>query len=134
RGALTDERHQARKNSANISAGAGLAAGRLSLSNSLKATGQSEPQRDQRRPGCRSRRRADVDRLLGGGVRRLWLVSIFDVYRFQQPGNADWEQKMALRQQLDAAVSELRRQEREARRAAKAIPEPAREPEPAPAG
>src|SRR5262249_11487429 len=77
---------------------------------------------------------ADVDRLLGGGVRRLWLVSIFDVYRFQEPGNADWEQKMALRQQLDAAVSELRRQEREARRAAKAIPEPAREPEPAPAG
>src|SRR5262245_18958148 len=72
---------------------------------------------------------ADLDRLLGGGVRRLWEVSVFDVYRFQEPGDPGWERKAELRRQLDAAVAELRRQEREARRAAKAIPEPARDPE-----
>jgi len=79
--------------------------------------------------------KADLDRLLGGGVRRLWEVSVFDVYRFQDPGDPDWKRKLELRRQLDAAVRELRRRQREVRRAArasgKATPEPEREPEPA---
>ena len=75
----------------------------------------------------------DLDRLLGGGVRRLWEVSIWDVYRFQEPGDPVWERTMERRRQLDAAVRELKRQERAARRAAKAVPEPEREPEPEPA-
>ena len=46
----------------------------------------------------------DLDRLLGGGVRRLWEVSVFDVFRYQARGDADWERKMALRSALDAAL------------------------------
>jgi hypothetical protein len=75
---------------------------------------------------------ADVDRLLGGGVRRLWLVSVFDIDRWPpKPDDLAGQRTLEHRRQLDAAVSELRRQERAARRLAKAIPEPAREPEPA---
>jgi hypothetical protein len=77
---------------------------------------------------------ADLERLLGGGVRRLWEVSVFDVYRFQEPGEPVWERKMKLRRQLDAAVRELKRQERAAAKRAKDVhsadtPEPEREPE-----
>ena len=67
---------------------------------------------------------ADLDRLLDGGVRRLWETSVFDVYRFRHPGDPAWERTMEQRRQLDAAVRELKRREREARRAAKAAVEP----------
>jgi hypothetical protein len=68
---------------------------------------------------------ADVDRLLGGGIRRLWLVSVFDIKRWPlKPDDLEGQRTLERRRQLDAAVSELQRQEREVRRAAKAVPEP----------
>jgi hypothetical protein len=82
----------------------------------------------------------DCDRLLG---LRLWDFSIFDDFMFDcdEPPKyllergvraADgWWHVKELRRQLVEADRELRRQRRGARRAAKAIPEPAREPEPA---
>jgi hypothetical protein len=63
---------------------------------------------------------ADLERLLGGGRRPFFETTIFDVYRFQEPGDPVWERKVRLRRQLDAAVRELKRQEREAQRAARA--------------
>ena len=78
---------------------------------------------------------ADLERLLGGGVRRFFETTVFDVYRFQEPGDAVWERKTKLRRQLDAAVRELKRQESAAAKRAKGVhtahtPEPEREPEP----
>jgi hypothetical protein len=69
---------------------------------------------------------ADVDRLLGGGIRRLWLVSVFDIERWPpKPDDLEGQRTLEHRRQLDAAVRELKRQEREARRAAVPEPEPA---------
>jgi hypothetical protein len=56
---------------------------------------------------------ATVDRALGGGIRRLWLVSVFDVYRFQYPGDPNWERTMEQRRKLDAAKAARRQQEPE---------------------
>ena len=67
---------------------------------------------------------AIVERALGGGIRRLWLVSVFDVYEYNRPGDAGWERAAELRRQLDAALTELKRQERAARRAKAAPPSP----------
>jgi len=67
---------------------------------------------------------AIVERILGGGIRRLWLPSIFDVYEYNRPGDAGWERAAELRRQLDAALTELKRQERAARRAKAAPPSP----------
>jgi len=67
---------------------------------------------------------AIVERILGGGIRRLWLPSIFDVHEYQRPGDPDWERAAELRRQLDAAVAELKCQERAARRAKAAPPSP----------
>src|SRR5262249_37219015 len=39
---------------------------------------------------------------------RLWQTSVFDVDRFQEPGDPDWERSAALRRQLDAALAETR--------------------------
>jgi hypothetical protein len=73
---------------------------------------------------------ADVDRLLGSGIRRLWLVSVFDIERWPpEPDDLEGQRTLEHRRQLDAAVRELKRQERVARRAAKAVSEP--EPTPA---
>jgi hypothetical protein len=41
---------------------------------------------------------------------RLWQTSVFDVDRFREPGDPDWERSAALRGQLDAALAEARRQ------------------------
>jgi hypothetical protein len=81
---------------------------------------------------------ADVDRLLGGGVRRLWLVSVFDIDRWPpKPDDLDGQRTLEHRCQLDAAVRDLERQERQERtarrRAAKAAPEPTHETKPEPA-
>jgi len=70
----------------------------------------------------------DVDRALGV---RLWEAGIFRTLDYQHPGRADWDRAAELRRQLEAANRELRQQERAARRAAKAISQPVREPEPA---
>jgi hypothetical protein len=48
---------------------------------------------------------ATVDRLLGGGIRRLWLPGVFDV-DIERPGDPAWERARALRQQLDQALAE----------------------------
>jgi hypothetical protein len=48
---------------------------------------------------------AMVDRLLGGGIRRLWLPGVFDVH-IADPGDPAWEHAMALRRRLDQALSE----------------------------
>jgi hypothetical protein len=78
---------------------------------------------------------AAVERHLGGGIRRLWLTSVFDIYD-DPPGPDDMVGRRTLehRKQLDAAVQDLQRGRREARRAAKAAApantEPTGEPEP----
>jgi len=60
---------------------------------------------------------AIVERALSGGIWRLWLMSVFDVHHYNRPGDESWERAHTLRQQLDAGLAELKRQEREARRA-----------------
>jgi hypothetical protein len=60
---------------------------------------------------------ATVERALGGGIRRLWLPSVFDVFEFQEPGDPDWERCASLRRQLDAALAEAAKQRRR-------VPEP----------
>ena len=81
----------------------------------------------------------DCERALGI---KLWDISPFDDFMFRRgeppeylrqrgPGAVeDWHHAKDLRQQLEAADRELRRQERAARRAAKAVAEPEPEPEP----
>ena len=62
---------------------------------------------------------AIVERILGGGIRRLWLPSIFDVYEYNRPGDAGWERAAELRRQLDAALAAQRSEARTRARAAK---------------
>jgi hypothetical protein len=76
---------------------------------------------------------ADVDRLLGGGVRRLWLTSVFDIHRWPpKPDDLEGQRTLEHRRQLDAALSGLQRQEREARRQARAARRAAKGASPAP--
>ena len=42
---------------------------------------------------------------------RLWQTSVFDVDRFREPGDADWERSAQLRQQLDTALVEAKRRQ-----------------------
>jgi hypothetical protein len=37
---------------------------------------------------------------------RLWQTSVFDVFDYQQPGDADWERSAELRRRLDAALAQ----------------------------
>jgi hypothetical protein len=53
---------------------------------------------------------AAVERMLGGGIRRMWQISVFDVFEFQEPGDPDWERSASLRRRLDAALAEAKRQ------------------------
>lgn len=50
---------------------------------------------------------------------RLWQTSVFDVDRYRDEGDPDWQRSAELRQRLEAALAEIRR--------------PVSEPEPAPA-
>src|SRR5262245_61556487 len=60
---------------------------------------------------------AAVDRLLGGGVRRMWKISIWDfddIYSRDTPprdprSHDDWARMLELRQRLDAALAEASR-------------------------
>src|SRR5262249_41970129 len=65
---------------------------------------------------------------------RLWETSIFDVldYPAEADGSPDWLHAAELTQQLDAALHELRRQERAARRAKAVPPSPPSPPSPSP--
>ena len=49
-----------------------------------------------------------VDRALSV---KLWHTSIFDVDRFREPGDPDWERSASLRRQLDQALAEAKRRQ-----------------------
>ena len=55
---------------------------------------------------------AVVERILGGGIRRLWLPSIFDIdHRWPHPEDPDWVRAAELRRQLDAALAEAKQRQ-----------------------
>jgi hypothetical protein len=83
-----------------------------------------------------SRAETDLNNSLG---LRMWDVGVLEDYMFTPDAPPDympagavdgWFRTRELRRQLAEADHELRKQERAARRAAKAAPEPEREPEP----
>jgi len=50
---------------------------------------------------------------------RLWQTSVFDVDRFREPGDPDWERSAELRRLLDQALADAKR-----RQQASSEPEP----------
>jgi len=52
---------------------------------------------------------AAVERALGGGIRRLWETSVFDVIDYgPSPGDPDWERATDLKRRLDEALAAAR--------------------------
>ena len=69
--------------------------------------------------------RAAFERALGGGIRRLWETSVFDVINYgPDPGDPEWERAAELKRRLDEALAAVR-----AKQSTAVAPAPTEDPE-----